>query len=144
MNNLEKKLIEAEMAIEDSKKKIDRICHRILYWKEKCSTIQKLSDEKELELEAHREGEYLFLLEEIADLEQKNSELRDTVEELVSDKDISAYQNGKYTDDVRACCYELLSLNVGIRNISAVITSVLKTLLTNLLIACPVIQLYVI
>ena len=45
---------------------------------------------------------------------------------MVSDKDISAYQNGKYTDYVRACCYELLSLSVGIRNISAVVTSVLK------------------
>ena len=37
-------------------------------------------------------------------------------------------QREKYNDDVRACCYELLSLNVGIRNVAPVIRAVMKHL----------------
>ena len=54
--------------------------------------------------------------------------MHDTVEELISEKEINAYQNGKYKDDIRVCCYELLSLNFGIRNIKAVISLVLKNI----------------
>ena len=38
------------------------------------------------------------------------------------------FENGKYNDNVRACVYELLSLNVGIRNIAPVILCVLKNM----------------
>ncbi|XP_065887842.1 uncharacterized protein [Dysidea avara] len=128
VNHLEKRLIEAEMTIEELKQNVDRVRRRVSYWKVKCSTLQILNEGKELELEFDKEKEQLCLQEEITRLEQENSELRDTVEELVSEEDINAYQDGKYTDDVRVCCYELLSLNVGIQNIRAVITSVLKNI----------------
>ena len=55
-------------------------------------------------------------------------DLQDTVEELISSQDIVTYQKGKYTDDVQACCYELLSLNVGVQNVKAVITTVLENM----------------
>ena len=42
--------------------------------------------------------------------------------------ELITFDKGKYTDDVRACCYELLSLNVGVRNVKAVIESVLKNI----------------
>ena len=38
------------------------------------------------------------------------------------------FEGEKYTDDIRACIYELLSLNVGIRNIGPTINCVLKKL----------------
>ena len=38
---------------------------------------------------------------------------------------------GKYTDDIQACIYELLSLNVGVRNIGPTIYCVLKNLAKN-------------
>ena len=41
---------------------------------------------------------------------------------------ITTYDRGKYSDDIRSCCYELLSLNVGIRNIKPVIKTVLKNI----------------
>ena len=57
--------------------------------------------------------------------------------------------DGKYTDNVRACCYELLSLNVGVNNVVPIIKAVLqsftdkvldrmpsKTLLCNMMIEC--------
>jgi len=128
VNRLEKKLIEAEITIENLKKNIDRVRHRVSYWKAKYNNLQKSSEESELESEFNKEKEQLCLQEEITRLEQENFELIDTVEELVTEKEIIAYQGGRYTDDIRVCCYELLSLNVGIRNIKAVITSVLKNI----------------
>ena len=56
-----------------------------------------------------------MLHEEIFQLKQKNLDLQDNVEELISSEDIVTYQKGKYTDDVWACCFELLFLNVGLR-----------------------------
>jgi len=45
-------------------------------------------------------------------LTKRNCSIRtrkfDTVEELVTEKEI---KGGKYTDNVRVCCYELPSLN---------------------------------
>ena len=41
---------------------------------------------------------------------------------------ISTFEGGKYTDDVRACVYELLSLNVGVSNIAPIIRCVLKSI----------------
>ena len=104
-------MFDAEIAIEDL---INCIHHRALYWKNKCSTIQKLNDEKELELEFHREGEQLCLL---ADLEEKIMNYVTQLKNWFMTKTFwaFAYQNGKYTNDIRACYYELLSLNVGIK-----------------------------
>ena len=110
------------------KKKIHRVHHRVSYWKAKYNNLQKSSEESELESEFNKEKEQLCLQEEITLLEQENFELIDTIEELVTEKEINAYQGGRYMDDIRVCCYELLSLNVGIRNIKAVITSVLKNI----------------
>jgi len=66
-----------------------------------------------------KKSNYICLQEEITRLKEENSELFDTVEELLTEKVINAYQGGKYTDDI---CYELLSLNVGIQNNKTVIT----------------------
>lgn len=50
-------------------------------------------------------------------LERENLDLHDAVEELMtSDEDIVTFQGGKYNDNIRTCIYELLSLNVGVRN----------------------------
>ena len=48
--NLEKKLVEADIKIQDLKKEMDRIHHRVTYWKEKCSNIGTLSEELQLKL----------------------------------------------------------------------------------------------
>ena len=62
------------------------------------------------------------LNEEVEQLERDNFDLRETVEEImVSNDEILTFQHGKYIADIRACCYELLSLNVGVRNVAPVI-----------------------
>lgn len=44
-----------------------------------------------------------------------NAELERTVQTLVSCDEIQTFADDKYTDDVRACIYELHSLNVGVQ-----------------------------
>ena len=62
-------------------------------------------------------------------MEESNVELQEKVNELLStDDEIQTFAKGKFNDDVRACCYELLSLNVGIRNVAPVIRSVMNNL----------------
>ena len=126
--DLEKKLVEADIQIQSLKKKMDRIRHRVAYWKEKCSTVSDLSEDLQPKLELNHQKAKSMLHEEISQLEHENLDLQETVEELLSTEDIITYHQGKYTDDVRACCYELLSLNVGVRNVKAVISTVLKNI----------------
>ena len=40
----------------------------------------------------------------------------------------TTFENGRYTDDVRACIYELLSLNVGVQNVAPIVRCVLKNI----------------
>ena len=52
--------------------------------------------------------------------------LRQRVEELESQTFATKEHRQKYLDNVRQCCMELLALNVGIKNVDAVIRCVLK------------------
>ncbi len=55
--------------------------------------------------------------------------MRDTVDEIMaSSNEVVTFEKGKYSDDVRTCCFELLSLNVGINNVKLVIDTVLKNI----------------
>ena len=63
------------------------------------------------------------------DVYSLEDELQDKVEELMSAKSsIQTFEKGKYSEDIRLCCYDLLSLNVGIRNVVPIIKSVMKNL----------------
>ena len=62
-------------------------------------------------------------------IEEENSELHELVDDLmISTTDITTFAQGKYTDDIRSCCYELLSLNIDVRNMKPVITFVLRNI----------------
>lgn len=64
---------------------------------------------------------------EVSHLDCTNAELHEHIESILSSEEITTFEGGKYTDDVRACVYELLSLNVGVRNIAPIIRCVLKS-----------------
>ena len=86
------------------------------------------SDEKTNDLVMEYDKNEKELTEKMYQIEE-NSELRELVDDLmISTTDITTFAQGKYTDDIRLCCYELLSLNVGVRNIKPVITSVLRNI----------------
>ena len=87
------------------------------------------------------------LQNEIADLEEKNIDLYEKVEEIMSEsrEEIVTFEKGKYTDDIHACCYELLSLNVGVKNVKPVINAVLvdrlpgRSVLRDMMIECLIV-----
>lgn len=102
--------------------KIDRVNHRASYWRTRMDRVRQENSEKKAELYQ----ELKSLKEEVATLDLNNAELNETIESILSSEEISTFEGGKYTDDVRACIYELLSLNVGVRNVAPIIRSVLK------------------
>ena len=59
--------------------------------------------------------------------ERSNLSKKRLIESTI-DTTIKTFEGGKYTDDVRACVYELLSLNFGVRNVAPVIRCVLSSL----------------
>ena len=66
----------------------------------------------------------------VAELEEENLDLCEKVEEVMAEASdqIVTFEKGKFTNDVRACCYELLSLNVGVNNVKPVINAVLSNM----------------
>ena len=60
-----------------------------------------LNEKKELELEIRSLKEEIYCLSLYHAIQSVEIE-------------ITTFENGKYTDDVRTCIYELLSLNVGV------------------------------
>ena len=71
---------------------MDRIRHRVTYWKDKYSNQSMLNEELQVKLELDNEKTQAVLHEEIFQLEQKNLDLQDIVEELISSEDIVTYQ----------------------------------------------------
>ena len=65
------------------------------------------------------------LKERNIELLEANAQLLETINNLRSRK-ISTYTDGRYTASVRVCVMELLSHNVGIRQVEPVIKAVLK------------------
>ena len=59
-------------------------------------------------------------------MDSNNAELSTTIESILLSEEVTTFEHGRYTDDVRACVYELLSLNVGVRNVGPVIRCVMK------------------
>ena len=150
IHSLQQKVAQTEAQVTSLKKQLDKIRHRASYWKSKCSELKRLSDDKVAEVLVTEENKQIMLRQEVEELQLANLDLCDEVEKIVAaNDDIVTFENGKFTDDVRACCYELLSLNVGVRNVEAVIRSVLtniahqnvdrlpkKTLLCDMMVEC--------
>ena len=104
----------------------ERLRHRAEYWITKFYQIKSSSEEQEVQEIIDEQQEIEQLKGGVHYLEENNVELQEKINELMStDDEIQTIAKGKFNDDVRACCYELLSLNVGIRNVAPVIRSVM-------------------
>ena len=78
---------------------------------------------------AEEKAAQVQLSEKVDALEDESLELCETVEKLLTEsEEIATFERGKYLDNIRACCYELLSFNVGVKNIEKVIRSVLSNM----------------
>ena len=81
-----------------------------MYWKKRLQDISISSNAKKKEL-----SDKIVSLKEVTSLAFHNSDLNNTIQSILSSEpQIATFENGKYTDAVRACVYELLSLNVGV------------------------------
>ena len=110
----QRKLSTVESQLSRLKANLDKVNHRAVYWKRKVK-----SSELRQEIKA--------LKEQVASFSIDNLELKDTIESLLSEE-VVTFEGGKYTDDVRTCIYELLSLNVGVKNVAPIIRCVFKNI----------------
>lgn len=94
--------------------------HRASYWKGRCSDVKQ---QKSMQLR----DEIKELKTKISNLDLDNAELHEE-QSMMSSDEIITFKGGKNTDDVRACVYELLALNVGVRNVRSIIQCVLKNM----------------
>lgn len=125
LDDCEKKLSGAECKVKKLQGKLDRINHRATYWRKRVKDMTSESFAKRKKLH----DEIVSLQEVISSLSLDNAELHDKVESIMmSDSEIATFENGKYNDDVRACVYELLSLNVGVKKVAPIVRCVLKNI----------------
>lgn len=120
----EKKLERTETNVQNLKKKLNRVNHRASYWEGRFTNAKQQRKEKNSQLQ----HEIKQLKREISNLDLNNAELHEELESVMACDEIVTFEGGKYTDDVRACVYELLALNVGVRNVRTIIQCVLKNM----------------
>ena len=128
LDKLQRKFTQMESHIQQLKKDKDRLRHKAVYWRAKTYQTKSSSEEREIEAIVDKQQEVDTLRQDMQNIEDHSSELQEKLSELSSEEQIETYCKGRFSDDVRTCCYELLSLNVGIRNVEPVIRSVMKNL----------------
>ena len=127
LGKLHKKVFQLEGQLRKLKQDKERLRHKAEYWKTKSYQIKSSSEEQEVQEIIDKKEEIEKLKGDVHSLEENNVELQEKMNELVSKNDeITTFAKGRFNDDVRACCYELLSLNVGIRNVAPVIRAVMN------------------
>ena len=121
--SLPKKIEVVENKLSALRIKLSRVNHRVIYWRAKLDDVHIKKCMKQAK--SHKTIE--TLKQELHASDLQNAELREVLDSELS-SEINTFECGKYNDDVRACVYELLSLNVGVRNIAPVILCVLKNM----------------
>ena len=84
---------------------------------EKCDHLKSL---------AHGLNKDISLKQSLQNSKNNYEKLFERLQELESPVFETREHQKKYLDSVRACCFELLGLNVGIKNVEPVIRSVFK------------------
>lgn len=102
-----------------------RIQSKANYYQKKCQDMQECEEEEICKHCSELEQENVQQKQQILDLKEANAQLMDELN-LFQTRKITTYKDGKYTDDVRICVMELLSRNVGIKQVEPVIKAVMK------------------
>ena len=93
--------------------------------KSKCDTISERCDHLESVVQG-LDKDVILLKQSLQHSENNYERLFERLKELESHVFETKEHQKKYLDSVRACCIELLSLNVGIKNVEPIIRSVFK------------------
>jgi E1A/CREB-binding protein len=130
LDKLYKKVSQMESQVQQLKKDKDRLRHRVVYWWTKSHFLKSSSEESEIQEIIENQQQISTLKVDLRNLEEDNIELRNQLEEVTSstENEIETFHKGRFNDDIRSCCYQLLSLNVGVRNVGPVIHTVLTSL----------------
>lgn len=121
ISKYEQKICGTESKLKKMRMKLDRINHRAVYWEKKAYESRSKKNGAKLR------AEMASLKDEIASLDLENADLNEAFQSVMSQSEmIQTMKHGKYTDEIRTCVYELLSLNVGVRNVAPIIQCVLK------------------
>lgn len=113
------KLQGAKHQVDQLRIKLNRLNHHALYWKKRIKdiTIPKKTVTK-------CQHDYIEKLQnELFFLDSTNAEMVESLEAVLADTEVHTFEGGRFTNDVRACIYEL-SLNVGVRNVAPIIRCV--------------------
>lgn len=113
VERLEQKLVAANHRYENERKKV--YCYK--------DKADKASKSKEEELKD--------LKENVSSLENENEKLKEEVENVLGKTFVQTFKDRKYTKEIRMVYYELLSMNLSVRNCEKVIRAVLEKL-TNI------------
>ena len=117
LDKLQRKFTQMESRIQLLKRDKERFRHKAVYWRTRTNETRSSSEDREVELVADKQEETDVLRQDLQDIEDENIELQDKLSELSTDEIIKTFHKGRFTDDVYICCLDLLSLNVGIRNV---------------------------
>ena len=103
---------------------------RIRYYKNQCHALKTNIQAAECKYCASQERELQELRQRNIELQHHNASLRDEMSELKQKlenvKKLETFEDGKYTNQLRMCIMELLSMNVSINNVESVIRAVLR------------------
>ena len=66
------------------------------------------------------------LKKQVRQLELENEDLRCQLDDIMNNREVLSFENGKYTSDIRLTCYELLARGVSSRNVGDIIRIVLR------------------
>ena len=103
---------------------------RIRYYQNQYHALKANIQAAECKYCASQESELQELRQRNIELQHHNASLRDEITELKQKlenvKMLETFENGKYTNELRMCIMELLSMNVSINNVNSVIKAVLR------------------
>ena len=114
---LDMKTMELEEKLRGITEKYENERKKVYYWEKKSE--QNPTEENQTLRE---------LKKKVAFLEDQNCRLEDQIDELLNEDYVKMFENGKYTKEARQVYYELLSMNVSVRNCEKIITTVLEKL----------------
>ena len=83
---------------------------------------------KRTEKAAVENNEVQVLKQQVEYLENEREELNERIDELLGEREIQLFKNGRYVNEIRMVYYDLLSMNVSIDNCKHVVKTVLETL----------------
>ena len=118
------------------KEEVDKLKQHVQTLSEDLKEKRRISKNKTEQARYHRlkrseeqngyEDENAKLKAQLADLERENDELRCELDEVMGDREITTFEDGRFTSDIRVVCYELISRGVGSKHVSAIIRLILK------------------